>query len=121
MKRLFRAWWLVAIVVVAGCDSADSVSDSAEPVIEDVGAIDGGPVEDVAPVESMVDWVDPRIGTGGRGWYAGNAFVGATLPFGMVQVGPDTTDSVKGYTWAFDHCSGYHASDDWIEGFSHTH
>ncbi|MFT7625100.1 MAG: putative alpha-1,2-mannosidase, partial [Myxococcota bacterium] len=46
---------------------------------------------------------------------------GATLPFGMVQVGPDTTDSVKGYTWAFDHCSGYHASDDWIEGFSHTH
>src|SRR6476661_1708549 len=42
-------------------------------------------------------------------------FPGATLPFGMVQLSPDTrTDN-------WDGSSGYHYSDDTIYGFSHTH
>lgn len=56
--------------------------------------------------------VNPFIGTGGHG----HTFPGATLPFGMVQLSPDTR--VDG---SWDGCSGYHYSDSLIYGFSHTH
>ena len=56
-------------------------------------------------------WVNPFIGTGAHG----HTFPGATMPFGMVQLSPDTrTDN-------WDGSSGYHYSDDIIYGFSHTH
>jgi len=57
------------------------------------------------------DYVNPFIGTGGHG----HTFPGATLPFGMVQLSPDTRKD------SWDGCSGYHYSDDFILGFSHTH
>lgn len=56
-------------------------------------------------------YVDPFIGTGGHG----HTFPGATAPFGMVQLSPDTR--LDGW----DGCSGYHYSDSVIYGFSHTH
>ncbi len=56
-------------------------------------------------------YVDPMIGTGGHG----HTFPGATVPFGMVQVSPDT----RWEDW--DGSSGYHYSDKTIMGFSHTH
>jgi predicted alpha-1,2-mannosidase len=56
-------------------------------------------------------WVDPRIATGGHG----HCFPGAALPFGAVQLSPDT------YNDGWDWCSGYHISDTSIMGFSHTH
>ncbi len=56
--------------------------------------------------------VNPFIGTGGHG----HTFPGATLPFGMVQLSPDTR--IDG---SWDGCSGYHYSDNVIYGFSHTH
>jgi len=56
-------------------------------------------------------WVNPFIGTGGHG----HTFPGATVPFGMVQLSPDTRID----NW--DGSSGYHYSDDIIYGFSHTH
>lgn len=56
-------------------------------------------------------YVDPFIGTGGHG----HVFPGATVPFGMVQLSPDT--DTEGWDW----CSGYHYSDHSIMGFSHTH
>lgn len=56
--------------------------------------------------------VNPFIGTGGHG----HTFPGAVLPFGMVQLSPDTR--VDG---SWDGCSGYHYSDSVIYGFSHTH
>jgi len=61
--------------------------------------------------QKYTDLVDPFIGTGGHG----HTFPGATLPFGMVQLSPDT--DTQGWDW----CSGYHASDNSIMGFSHTH
>jgi predicted alpha-1,2-mannosidase len=61
--------------------------------------------------ESPVDYVDPFIGTGGHG----HTFPGATVPFGMVQLSPDTRLS------GWDGCSGYHYSDSIVYGFSHTH
>jgi predicted alpha-1,2-mannosidase len=56
-------------------------------------------------------WVDPKIATGGHG----HCYPGATVPFGAVQLSPDTFDD--GWDW----CAGYHASDTSIMGFSHTH
>jgi predicted alpha-1,2-mannosidase len=56
--------------------------------------------------------VNPFIGTGGHG----HTFPGATTPFGMVQLSPDTR--IDG---SWDGCSGYHYSDTIIYGFSHTH
>ena len=55
--------------------------------------------------------VNPFIGTGGHG----HTYPGASLPFGMVQLSPDTR--ITGW----DGCSGYHYSDSIIYGFSHTH
>lgn len=57
-------------------------------------------------------YVNPMIGTGGHG----HTFPGATVPFGMVQLSPDTR--IDG---SWDGCSGYHYSDNTIYGFSHTH
>lgn len=59
--------------------------------------------------------VDPFIGTGGEG----HTFPGATRPFGMVQLSPDTRIQTRkdGYGWA----AGYRHSDTTIVGFSHTH
>ncbi|BCY27732.1 GH92 family glycosyl hydrolase [Flavobacterium okayamense] len=56
--------------------------------------------------------VNPFIGTGGHG----HTFPGATVPYGMVQLSPDTR--IDG---SWDGCSGYHYSDTVIYGFSHTH
>ena len=56
-------------------------------------------------------YVNPFIGTGAHG----HTFPGATSPFGMVQLSPDTR--IEGW----DGCSGYHYSDSVIFGFSHTH
>lgn len=56
-------------------------------------------------------YVDPFIGTSGHG----HTYPAASVPFGMVQLGPDTGD--EGWDW----CSGYHSSDSSIMGFSHTH
>lgn len=61
--------------------------------------------------KACTEFVDPFVGTSGHG----HTFPAACLPFGMVQLGPDT--DVKGWDW----CSGYHASDSSIMGFSHNH
>lgn len=65
--------------------------------------------------EAAYQAVDPFIGTGGEG----HTFPGATVPFGMVQLSPDTRIQPRkdGYGWA----AGYRYSDTTIVGFSHTH
>jgi predicted alpha-1,2-mannosidase len=60
---------------------------------------------------NFVQYVDPFIGTGGHG----HTYPGATLPHGMVQLSPDTR--LEGW----DGCGGYHYSDNYIYGFTHTH
>ncbi|MBB6460142.1 GH92 family glycosyl hydrolase [Flammeovirga kamogawensis] len=61
--------------------------------------------------EKPINNVDPFIGTGG----IVHTFPGATIPFSMIQLSPDT--DTKGWNW----CSGYHYSDSTLKGFSHTH
>ena len=69
-----------------------------------------GPSEFI-PDKNPLKYVNPFIGTGGHG----HTFPGATSPFGMVQLSPDTRLT------GWDGCSGYHYSDSIIYGFSHTH
>lgn len=65
-----------------------------------------------------VDAVDAFVGTGGPGFRVGSQTPAATLPFGLVKVGPDTAMSF-GAVGAL-HCSGYNWDDDHIDGFSHV-
>jgi predicted alpha-1,2-mannosidase len=64
-----------------------------------------------AASDTVLTEVDPFIGTG----FHGHTFPGATTPFGMVQLSPDTRTS------GWDACGGYYYSDPEIWGFSHTH
>lgn len=56
-------------------------------------------------------YVNPFIGTQGTG----HTFPGASRPFGMVQVSPDT------HNWGWNHTAGYQYNDTSILGFSNTH
>ena len=61
--------------------------------------------------EDLTQYVNVKIGSGGHG----HVFVGASVPFGAVQLGP--TSIPQSWDW----CSGYHESDSTVIGFSHTH
>ena len=61
--------------------------------------------------KSPIDYVNPFVGTG----FHGHTYPGATVPFGAVQLSPDTRRG----NW--DACAGYHYDDSTLKGFSHTH
>jgi predicted alpha-1,2-mannosidase len=61
--------------------------------------------------QKFTDYVDPMIGSGGHG----HVFVGASVPYGAVQVGP--SNFFKGWDW----CSGYNYRDSVIIGFPQLH
>ncbi|MDD2281112.1 MAG: glycoside hydrolase family 92 protein, partial [Bacteroidales bacterium] len=63
------------------------------------------------PKQQLTQFVNPFVGTD----FHGHTFPGATYPFGMVQLSPDTRLT------GWDGCSGYHYSDSTVYGFSHTH
>src|ERR1700741_1781243 len=71
---------------------------------------------------NLVQYVKPMIGT----QRMGHTFPGATLPFGMVQLSPDT-DTIpyemngKYNPDVYKYCAGYQYDDQTIVGFSHTH
>lgn len=66
---------------------------------------------------------NPLVGTGWRG----HMFPGAVVPFGLVQLSPDTSGppdpdwNIQGDWYGWQHCSGYNYRDNVINGFSHTH
>ncbi len=68
-------------------------------------------IETAKKDKTLIEYVNPFTGTGGHG----HTYPGASMPFGMMQLSPDTR--LDGW----DGCSGYHYSDDEIYGFSHTH
>ena len=74
-------------------------------------ALDGKTAAGGRPEEDLTQFVRISTGTGGHG----HTFPGATVPFGAVQLSPDT--GTREWDWS----SGYHYSDSSILGFSHTH
>ncbi|MDY6327389.1 MAG: GH92 family glycosyl hydrolase [Bacteroidales bacterium] len=65
----------------------------------------------LAGLKAQSEYVNPFVGTDGHG----HTYPGAIVPFGAVQLSPDTR------LGGWDGCSGYHYSDSRIYGFSHTH
>ena len=98
MHRLYRIA-LPALMFTAG------------PALADQGAVGAPP-----PASDPLAAVDPLIGTGPEG----HTFPGATAPFGMVQLSPDT-DATCTVRDCYDHAAGYSYHDPTIQGFSHTH
>ncbi|KRG66559.1 sugar hydrolase [Stenotrophomonas terrae] len=98
MKQL-GATLLVLAATVATSSLAPSSAMAASP----------------AANEAAYSAVNPFIGTGGEG----HTYPGATVPYGMVQLSPDTRIQSRkdGYGWA----AGYRYDDSTIVGFSHTH
>ncbi len=76
----------------------------------------------LAQQPDLLRYADPMIGT----QRMGHVYPGATAPFGMVQVGPDTDTLPYAVNGTYDPavyrtCSGYQYDDSTIVGFSHTH
>lgn len=70
----------------------------------------------MAPAGKFTSYVNPFIGTGAvEGGLSGNNYPGATVPFGMVQLSPDTDQAPDWYN-----ASGYNYNDSVIHCFSHT-
>ena len=69
----------------------------------------------LAQVPDPLKLVDPLIGTGPEG----HTFPGATAPFGMVQLSPDT--QIRPFKQSYKWAAGYRYEDTTILGFSHTH
>ena len=99
---LNRREFLAVVSAAAGAALIEKTS-SAE-----TGAQQGS--ESGAP-EDYTRYVNVFVGTGGHG----HCFPGATVPFGAVQLSPDT--GIRDWDWS----SGYHHDDSTIMGFSHTH
>ena len=113
--RVIAGLWILVLTGIVACGSDAATHTPGDTVGSDSGLT---PVAE----QNLADLVDPFIGSAGRGgWWAGNVFVGATTPFGMVQVGPDTSAPDDLVPWAWNHCSGYHAEDTHLDAFSHTH
>jgi predicted alpha-1,2-mannosidase len=84
--------FLIAITLFFGCSESTNIREAQKD-------------------QPLINYVNTFIGTGGHG----HTYPGATLPYGMMQLSPDTR--LEGW----DGCSGYHYSDSYIYGFSHTH
>ncbi|MCC1482976.1 GH92 family glycosyl hydrolase [Winogradskyella immobilis] len=84
--------FLILLVIFSSCKDSTSIQEAKKD-------------------QQLTNYVNTFIGTGGHG----HTYPGATLPYGMMQLSPDTR--LNGW----DGCSGYHYTDSYIYGFSHTH
>ncbi|MCH2216165.1 MAG: GH92 family glycosyl hydrolase [Flavobacteriales bacterium] len=91
----YRLFYVLVLASIISCSTPEQAQD----------------IIPISKAEDYTQFVNPFIGTGGHG----HTFPGATMPFGMVQLSPDTR--LDGW----DGCGGYHYSDSVIYGFSHTH
>ena len=105
-KRFRPAAYVVGLIVALVCSAAPLPPPAARAASGTAGA-------------SGRD-VDVFVGTGGAApWYSGNTTPAAAQPFGLVQLGPDTTSRIGALPSAT--ASGYGWNDDQVRGFSATH
>ena len=103
-RRRFLTGSATALTALgAGVSAPGALASAVRSATNDAAADTSG--------SGLTRFVDVFVGTGGHG----HTFPGATTPFGMVQLSPDTNDT------GWDACSGYHQGDGSIMGFSHTH
>lgn len=89
LKKNSYLFWVFTIFLCYACEKKTTVQD----------------------IENLTQYVDPYIGTGEHG----HVFMGANVPFGLVQLGPSNIPQ------EWDWTSGYHITDSTIIGFSHMH
>ncbi len=110
MKHPFRFLHAASALGLTTLGALSSCANAA-PVVSTVAAGVPGAMAAMAPLSGPAADVNPMVGTAEHG----HTYPGATVPFGLVQVSPDTP--LQGW----DGSSGYHYSDSVIRGFSHTH
>lgn len=106
LKKTSRDWALNTVAVISLLTAMPMLTHTEE--------------SSAIQVNDVTQWVDPFIGTGGDG----HTFPGAVVPFGMVQLSPDTAAVSRGsdpQSEIYKHSAGYHYDDKTITGFSHTH
>lgn len=106
LKKTSRDWALNTVAVISLLTAIPMLTHAEE--------------SSAIQVNDVTQWVDPFIGTGGDG----HTFPGAVVPFGMVQLSPDTAAVSRGVdpqSEIYKHSAGYHYDDKTITGFSHTH
>ncbi|MHB8876111.1 MAG: hypothetical protein ACYC8T_20670, partial [Myxococcaceae bacterium] len=89
------------------------------PLLPILAVLAAGCGPDFTLVERPADYVSPFMGSGGFGYASGSAHPAASIPQGLVKVGPDTTGRYG--LLRFLHFSGYWYDDDAVQGFSHLH
>ncbi len=103
MKRFSTFFFfLIASAFVCGCGNSQSEKSGDYPG------------------KSLLKYVNPLLATGGYGdWAVGSEIPGASAPFGMIKVSPDTKGETE--TTSQTHCAGYFYDDKYIAGFSQLH
>ncbi|MBD8080426.1 GH92 family glycosyl hydrolase [Cellulosimicrobium arenosum] len=103
-----------AALLAAGLGAAPALAASPAPIAAPAAA------DDAALVSDPLAYVDPMVGTGQATGVVGeiNNFPGPSMPFGMMQLSPDTQVSVDNGDKAY---AGYRYSHSAIRGFSMTH
>ena len=119
MKNVILITLLLALPSLVHANDTHSTGDAATPQPSAIGTnvVPSTPAQSASAGTRLVDYVNPFIGTGqmdASGLSGGN-FPGATTPFGLVQLSPDTAEVPS------DPCSGYDYNAQSIVGFSHTH
>lgn len=102
-------------------------TDRARAVVRDIVvaaavALFGCPAaeEEIVALDALA-LADPLSGSAGAAFGQPQTFVGATTPFGLVKLGPDTSGELPRAVGGFAHTSGYWYLDGYIDGFSHLH
>lgn len=122
---MIRHTLIVMFLVTAGCDGADDGANADLGVAPESpdGSDAGDATEESADPAPLWDGdplslVDVFVGTGSDAFNVGNLFPGATTPFGMVRLSPDTLEA-DGSVFSVLHTAGYKYEDAWVKGFSH--
>lgn len=115
---------------VAGASDTGAGSDAHDETSASMGGGEAAsPTRTVDPTRVLRS-VDPMIGTSNldiaANWSSGirghgHTYPGATVPFGMVQLGPDTAGGPSALPYDWDRTAGYQYDDPCITGFTHTH
>ncbi|WP_228011941.1 GH92 family glycosyl hydrolase [Flavobacterium hungaricum] len=99
----YKALFVSAVIVIGSFSSAKAQGKKIE-------------------LKNLIQYVDPMIGTARMG----HTYPGATVPFGSVQLSPETDTIAYGLNGKYNgevykYCAGYQYEDKTIVGFSHTH
>ncbi len=113
--------WFLGIGLISACTEERIIIDKDSEYADILVTKDTGTEQiiDAGILKRPVDSVNVFTGTGGAGFGVGQMIPGATAPFSMIKLSPDT--AMSNGAVPFYHCAGYYYEDEYIVGFSHNH